>query len=297
MMQHEKGFGGRTSVTGAAFLVALLLLEAPASAQDREALVRVAHLSPDTAAVDVHLNDEPVETLAGLPFQTVSPYLPIPDGRQNIKIYAAGDKSQPVIEADVDVRGGAAYTVGMVGLTADGTLAGQVYEDDLSPPDRGKTKLRVVHTVPDVAEIDVSTSGGPSIFTDLGFPNATSYAEVPAGTYTFEAKPAGEDEVAFEIPDGEFAEGTIYSAFVVGQAASGELDVLAAGYAGESAAEQSTGLLSVEAYPAAVPLRDTGTLAAETGGTPPALLLAPFGAAVLLALAAFGTLWVRSRAW
>lgn len=154
----------------------------------------------------------------------------------------------------------------------------------------------MIHTVPDVAEVDVSPSGGPSLFTDLGFPNATNYAEVPAGTYTFEARPAGEEKVAFEIPDGNFSAGTVYSAFVVGQAASGGLDVLAAGYAGESAAEQDTALLSVEANPETVPLRNTGPLISDTGGPPPALVLAPLGFVVLLlALVVLSRFRVRAR--
>jgi hypothetical protein len=273
----------------AALLVAVVLMAAPVSAQDREAMVRVAHLSSDTTAVDVHVNDEPVDGLTGLTYETVSPYLPVSEGTQNIKVYASGNTATPLAEGDVDLQGGAAYTVGAVGLTADGSLKIQVYEDDRSLPARDNAKLRVVHAVPDVAEVDVSASDGTSLFTDLGFPNATNYAEVPAGTYTLEARPAGGESVAFEIPDGAFSARTVYTAFVVGQAASGEIEVLVAEYAGDSAAEQGTAVLPVVARPEAVPLRDTSSSVPQTGG--PTLLL-PMLAGVI-ALPALLAAWLH----
>lgn len=261
----------RMAIPATALLTAFFLT-APASAQDRQAMVRVAHLSPDTTAVDVRVDGEPVGDLTGLPFEMVSPYRPLSAGTHNITIYASGDTSAPLFGADVDLREDGAYTVGVVGLVADGSLTSQVYEDDISPPAQGKTKLRVVHAVPDVAEVDISSSEGASLFTDLGFPNATKYVEVPAGTYTFEAKPAGEETVAFTIPNGTFSPGAVYSAFVIGQAASGKVEVLVAEYAGSPANKQDTALLPVLARPETIPVRSTSSIPLTGGIISPGLL-------------------------
>jgi len=177
-----------------------------ASAQEGEAMVRVAHPSPDTA-VDVYINDEPIDDPSSSPFKTVTDYAPLATGTQNIKIYASGDTSIPLLDADADLRGNAAYTVGVVGLAADSSFAPQIYEDDISPPARGKTRLRVIHAVTDLAEVDISSSEGTSLFTDLGLPNATGYVQVSAGTYAFEARPAGKGAVAFAVPDGTSSPG------------------------------------------------------------------------------------------
>ncbi|WP_207890279.1 DUF4397 domain-containing protein [Rubrobacter taiwanensis] len=217
----------RLLTLGAAGLVALALA-VPALAQSggENAMLRVAHLSPDAPNVDVYLNDEPVAELQGVPYGTISPYLPVPAGTQNVKVYAAGDTSEPVIEADVDLAAGADYTVGAVGLVEDGSLTAQVYQDDNTPPAGDNARLRVVHASPDAGPVDVGAQGGGNLVEGLEFPNASDYAEVPAGTYTIEVKAAGTDQVALTVPDVALNAGVVYSAFAVGLAEDGSLDVI-----------------------------------------------------------------------
>src|SRR3712207_8156260 len=107
----------RVLVLGLALLVALALA-APALAQGSgDAQVRVAHLSPDAPNVDVYVNGEPV--LTDVPYTTVSSYLSLPAGTQQVTVYAAGDTSTPVIDAPVELAAGGAYTIAAVGLVAD----------------------------------------------------------------------------------------------------------------------------------------------------------------------------------
>jgi LPXTG-motif cell wall-anchored protein len=262
-----------TARNSAAFVAALavafavaLAMSAAALAQGGEAQVRVAHLASDAPNVDIYVNDAPVPELTNVPYGTVSPYLPLPAGTQNVKVYAAGDTSAPVIEADVDLAGGAAYTVGAVGLVSDGSLAAQVYEDDLSSPAEGNSSLRVIHASPDAGPVDVVPEGGEALVSGLEFPNASPYAEVPAGTYTLNVNAAGTDQTAIQVPDATVESGGVYSAFAVGTAAAGNLDVI---LTADSAA--------------------TGDALPHTGGG--SSLLAPLGAATVLAGA--GLFFVR----
>lgn len=255
-----------------AFAVALAVALAaafagPASAQDGEAQVRVAHLASDAPNVDVYVNDEPVAELANVPYGTISPYLPLPAGTQNVKVYASGDTSEPVIEADVDLAGGAAYTVGAVGLVSDGSLAAQVYEDDLSSPAEGSSKLRVIHASPDAGPVDVVPEGGEALVSGLEFPDASPYAEVPAGTYTLNVNAAGTDQTAIQVPNATVEAGGVYTAFAVGTVAAGDLNVLVTA---DSAGGASSGM-GAGAMP-------------DTGGLP---LAVPLGAAMALAGAGF----------
>lgn len=257
-------------------VLAALVLSIPAFAQDGKAMVRVAHLSPDVPNVDVYVNDEPVGALSGVSFGTVSPYFSLPAGTQNVKIHAADDASKPLIEADLDLRGGEAYTLGAVGLVEDGSLTAQVYEDDNTLPARGKARLRVVHAAPDVASVDVAPDRrGEALFADLGFPNATSYEEVPTGTYTLEVRAAGTDLPAFSIPGATLSTGVVYTAFVAGLAEEGTLRAVVSSDAGASGRVRRTATLDVAA--GSVPTASTP----ETGGVPLAPLL--YGAAFLVA--------------
>jgi LPXTG-motif cell wall-anchored protein len=255
-------------------LGALLALSvaAPAFAQSGEAHVRVAHLASDAPNVDVYVNDEAVGALTNVPYGTVSPYLPLPEGTQNVKVYAAGDTSEPVLEADVDLAADAAYTIGAVGLVSDGSLAAQVYEDDLSTPEEGNANLRVVHASPDAGPVDVVPEGGEALVSGLEFPNASPYASVPAGTYTLNVNAAGTDTTAIQVPGAAVEAGVVYSAFAVGTAEAGNLEVL---LVADNAAGAGT---SAETIP-------------DTGGVSPVALA---GIAALLAGA--GLFAIRRRA-
>ena len=68
-----------------------------------------------------------------------------------------------------------------VGLVADESLSAQVYEDDLRSPASGNAKVRVVHASPDAGPVDVIPRGGQALVEGLTFPEASPYAEVPAG--------------------------------------------------------------------------------------------------------------------
>jgi len=209
-------------------LLISLTLTVPALAQSGggQAQVRVAHLASDAPNVDVSVNGEPVAALQNVPFGTISPYLPLPAGSQQVTVYPAGDRSQPVIDAPVDLAPGAAYTVGAVGLVSDGSLRAQVYQDDLAPPAQGNSKVRVVHASPDAGPVDVVPAGGAPLVSGLRFPNASPYAQVPAGSYTLNVNAAGTNTTAISVPNATVASGGIYSAFAVGTAAAGNLDVI-----------------------------------------------------------------------
>ena len=123
-------------------MLAAFALAAPTLAQESgEAQVRVAHFSPD--APNVYVNGEPA--LTDVPYTTVSSYLSLPAGTQQVTVYVTGGTSTPVIEEPVKLAAGGAYTEAAVGLLTDDSITAQVYQDDLSAPSAGNAKVRVVH--------------------------------------------------------------------------------------------------------------------------------------------------------
>src|ERR687893_2784904 len=206
-------------------LMTALALAAPAFAQGGgQAQVRVAHLAPDAPNVDVYVNGDPV--LTDVAYTTVSGYLSLPAGAQQVSVYATGETTSPVIDTPVELAAGGAYTVAAVGLVADDSLTAQVYEDDLRSPASGNAKVRVVHASPDAGPVDVVPRGGDPLVAGLAFPEASPYAEVPAGTYTLDVNAAGTKKTALTVPDATLASGGVYSAFAVGTVFADSLNVL-----------------------------------------------------------------------
>ena len=238
----------RLLVLGLALMTALVLV-APAFAQGTEqAQVRVAHLAPDAPNVDVYVNGDPV--LTDVPYTTVSDYLSLPAGTQQVTVYATGDTTSPVIEAPVELAAGGAYTVAAVGLVADDSLTAQVYEDDLRSPASGNAKVRVVHASPDAGPVDVVPRGGQALVSGLRFPDASPYAEVSAGTYTLDVNAAGTKKTVLTVPDATLASGGVYSAFAVGTVYADSLNVLLVqDNSGTSASASATASASMEELP------------------------------------------------
>jgi hypothetical protein len=214
----------RLVLLGLALMTALTLAY-PAFAQGGgQAQVRVAHLAPDAPNVDVYVNGDPV--LTDVAYTTVSGYLSLPAGTQQVTVYTTGETTSPVIDTPVKLEAGGAYTVAAVGLVADESLTAQVYQDDLRSPDSGNAKVRVVHASPDAGPVDVVPRGGQALVSGLTFPDASAYAEVPAGTYTLDVNAAGTKKTALTVPDATLASGGVYSAFAVGTVFADSLNVL-----------------------------------------------------------------------
>src|SRR5919112_166243 len=246
----------RLLILGLALMTALALV-APAFAQGADqAQVRVAHLAPDAPNVDVYVNGDPV--LTDVPYTTVSDYLSLPAGTQQVTVYATGDTTSPVIDTPVKLTAGGAYTVAAVGLVADGSLTAQVYQDELRDPASGNAKVRVVHASPDVGPVDVVPQGGQALVSGLAFPQASPYAEVPAGTYTLDVNAAGTKKTALTVPNAKLASGGVYSAFAIGTTFADSLNVLlvqdnAGGSASASATASASAGASASASSTASP--------------------------------------------
>lgn len=111
--------------------------------------------------------------------------------------------------------------------------------------------------------MDVVPRDGDPLVEGLAFPDATPYAEVPAGTYTLDVNPAGTDDTVLTVPDAALADGGVYSAFAVGAVYADSLQVLlvqdnAAGGAAASASAVASATATASARASAEPLPDTG---------------------------------------
>ncbi|NYF54312.1 DUF4397 domain-containing protein [Micromonospora purpureochromogenes] len=148
--------------------------------------MRLAHLSPDTPAVDVYLSApgaaEP-RVFPAVGYGVVSAYLPLPAGRYAVAMREAGAPASqpPVLTTEVAVEAGAAYTVAGVGRHAD--LGLRVLADDLSAPAPGQAKVRVVQASVRAPVIDVAATDGPAIADAVRFATTTDYREVEPGRW------------------------------------------------------------------------------------------------------------------
>lgn len=202
------------AVAAAGLAAGMLALAAPAaSASSGHGWLRLAHLSPNTPAVDVYLYsfDNPTAriVLKHVSYGTVSPYEQVPAGEYTVAMRAAGAAagSKPVLSATISVASGDAYTVAGMGPASGLRL--RVLNDRLTTPP-GKALVRVIQASLSQQQVTV-TAGSKVLARKLAFSKLTSYRSVAPGTWTVHA--AGETEATSNSLT--LAAGTIYTLVVL----------------------------------------------------------------------------------
>ncbi len=170
-------------------------LAIPAASAARTAgWLRLAHLSPNTPAVDVYLysfgDPSARVVLRHVSYGTVSDYQRVPTGEYTVamRMPGAAAKSKPVLSTTVNVAGGDAYTVAGMGPASGLRL--QVFKDRLKTP-RGKALVRTIQA--SMHQHAVTVRAGHTVLgRKLKFTAVTQYQAVKPGDLTVRA--VGESE-------------------------------------------------------------------------------------------------------
>lgn len=201
-----------------ALLIGLAGVASASPASSGTGWVRLAHLSPNTPAVDVYLysfGDPSAElVLHHVGYGAVSPYQPVTAGDYTVAMRAAGAgaTTKPVLSATVAVQAGHAYTV--AGLGPESGLRLQVLDDQLTTP-TGEALVRVVQASLRQHMVSV-TYGGSSVVSDLAFASVSSYKAVRPTTASLHI--VGPNETVSSTI--AFAAGTVHTVVIL-DAASG----------------------------------------------------------------------------
>ncbi len=169
-----------------------------ASASDHTGWIRLAHLSPNTPAVDVYLysfgNHAAQIVLHHVSYGTVSPFEQVAAGDYTVAMRGAGSpaSSKPVLSTAVDIAAGHAYTVAGMGPASGLRL--QVIPDRLRTP-KGMALVRVIQASLQQDTVSVS-AGGKKLGAHLKFASVTSFRAVTPGTITVRAAGASESATA-----------------------------------------------------------------------------------------------------
>jgi len=156
--------------------------------------IRLAHLSPNTPAVDVYLysagNSNAELVLHHVAYGTVSPYESVAAGDYSVAMRASGASptSQPVLSTSVTIKAGHAYTV--AGMGPYSGLRLQVLEDQLTTP-TGQSLVRVIQASLKQKVVKV-TFGSTVLASSLAFAAVSPYQAVTPGTETVTVTGSGD---------------------------------------------------------------------------------------------------------
>ena len=209
-----------TTVVGVVLTVLVVLLlsarGAAAATVPGDAWVRAAHLVPGLEAMQVTARPaaggDTVVLAADAGYGDVAPYQRLAPGNYAVELRPAGAAltTAPVLSATLDAKAGAAYTLAGLGSLSSPRLAS--LQDDLTPPAPGMVNVRLLPAASSAAQVTVSAENGPVIAQDAVFGQPTSYASVPAGTWTLKAAANGVAPATTKV---DLAAGGVYTLAVV----------------------------------------------------------------------------------
>jgi Domain of unknown function (DUF4397) len=156
--------------------------------------VRCAHLSPNTAPVDIYLysfgDPKAMDVLRHVPYGDVGMYMKMPTGEYTAAIRKAGASAGtvPVLSTSFMVHAGRAYTVAAMG-PANG-LRLRALNDRLTTP-HGRSLVRVIQASLQENQVTVR-AGSAALASNLAFGSVTSYGADKPGEWMVHA--AGGDE-------------------------------------------------------------------------------------------------------
>jgi hypothetical protein len=253
-----------------AMLLGITVASASASAATGDGWIRLAHLSPNTPAVDVYLyslgNPSAGLVLHHVGYGAVSPYEQVASGDYSVAMRAAGAAAatKPVLSASLTVASGHAYTVAGMGPESGLRLA--VLDDQLTPP-AGEALVRVIQASLKEHVVTVDLNASPAV-SKLAFASVSDYQTVHPATMTVHV--AGSSDSASSSV--HLAAGTVHTLVVLDGARGLTIDNItdAAGSAVMPAGSAATGLGgTAPRVPSPLPwlaLTGIGLLAAVTGG-------------------------------
>lgn len=203
----------RCTVLACSIFILALYVSIPSSPVRAEspAFLRVVHASPDVGTVDVFMDGK--KLLSSFQYASVSNYLPLPPGPHSIEIALIGKGiDAPVITQTLPVNAGKAYTIAAVGMQSTRSLAVEVFEDD-NTIIGNSAKVRIYHLSPGTGSVDV-TEDTNKVAGNVGYAQASNYASIPAGTYTFNVTLASANKT---IPiSAQLNQWTVTSFFAIG---------------------------------------------------------------------------------
>src|SRR5205085_12201788 len=103
---------------------------------------------------------------------------------------AAG--SPPALTATIAIKAATAYSLLVFATGPGGALRGDLVNDDLTAPNAGSARVRVVQGSASLAPVTLTAAGQPLI-SDLGYGVTSPYTTVPAGRFPIVLRAGGKE--------------------------------------------------------------------------------------------------------
>ncbi|MBE2255081.1 MAG: DUF4397 domain-containing protein [Ignavibacteria bacterium] len=171
----------------------------------------VAHASPNAPNVDIYVDN--VQIATNVPYLDYLPYTQLTPDVRNIKVNVTGTMTSVI---NLDLTFDAAKNYSIFAIDSVTNISAIRLEDDLTAPASGKAHVRFIHLSPNAPAVDIAVAGGPVLFSNYTFKQASTFTPVDAGVYNLEVRLAGTTTVVLNLPGIDLSNGKIYTVYARG---------------------------------------------------------------------------------
>jgi hypothetical protein len=175
------------------------------------AMIRFLHAATETTSVNVDVNS--IRLFKNLDYKQVSDYLALPAGKHHIIIYSKDQPDVPILNKEMDIKAGRAYTLPLVLSKKQHRLIS--FENHLGVP-KDESKMRFIHLSEDSPTLDFAVVKGDVVFPEVSFQQATDYLGLTPMTVDLELRVAGTKKIFFPLHRTLFKANEGYSLVAVG---------------------------------------------------------------------------------
>ncbi|AYD40382.1 DUF4397 domain-containing protein [Clostridium fermenticellae] len=159
--------------------------------------IRIFNAAQGISNVDIYANGNLI--VENLAHKKVSDYIPISHGNHNITVYPSGQKTNPILNTNVNIPENIILNVAITGTAPNISLF--LIQEPSAAKNLGRPCIRLVNLSPDPSPIDIKLSDGTSIFTNVMYRDFTNYACIPTGNYTFTVTSSKDNNIELTIPN------------------------------------------------------------------------------------------------
>jgi hypothetical protein len=188
--------------------------------------LRAAPLAFDARTVDVVITGSNGDsTIRSISYTDVSDYLELTPDDYRVQVFPAGTRRSTIAETSLSLSSDESVTVALVGLSG---VEVEVFEDD-RVDGSARAGVTMVNSVPDFpAPFDLMIRNGPRLFEGVSYLESTNATEVVPGTYDFELRRSGTNEVILTSTGHRLGGGATHTVFAAGSLRRGDLQIVAA---------------------------------------------------------------------
>jgi hypothetical protein len=187
---------------------------APSSAAAKQAdKAMVRFVNGTTTKKDVAFGD--LTAFDGVGDRDITEYKEVPAERREFKLMASGGEKGTLLATDSEgLSAGKHYTL-LAATEKGGKVTLHNVDDDLTPPDAGKAKVRVINLVPSMAKIDLyGANEKDAIISGAGLNSPTDYKTVDPAEASLNIRNGTSKKHGVPIKDVTLKSGKLYTILV-----------------------------------------------------------------------------------